>query len=244
MHDDSNSSLSNKNVFEIEKKINHDVQPKKGILIYSNVSNNNLNIEKSTSNNNRAKGLRISKTFEINRKTSNENPNNLGGIHEFLNIKNKSHIFDYDPNETLRRSSKFDNSRKNFKHKIREALDNNKTLMVMTIASVYALILSDLNTIFFSKGPVDIIFTILSTIVFLLFFCEFILFSIARDDYNFTFFFWMDFISLLSMIVNIEWIVYPTIIFISGWYNDDTSFTSPTMYRIMKSLSGAIRTTR
>ena len=122
-------------------------------------------------------------------------------------------------------------------------MDDKKTLMLMTIASVYALILSDLNIMFFSRA-IDIIFAVLSTIVFLLFFIEFILSSIAKDNYNFTFLFWMDFLSLLSMLVNIEWVVQPTRNFISSFYYDDTSFTSPIMYKIMKSLSGAIRTTR
>ena len=138
-------------------------------------------------------------------------------------------------------TKKFEISKNSFKQKIKDALDNKKTLMVMTIASVYALILSDLNIIFFSKGAIDIIFTIISTIVFFLFLIEFILSSIVKDNYNLTFFFWMDLFSMLSMLINIEWIVSATINLIFGKF---MIFTSPSMYRLMKSLSGAVRTSR
>lgn len=251
----STGSMGKKNYLDI---------PNSNNLIHSNLTNRRQRLPtdkiKTNSNfyfnyknisENKEEGIRICKTFEIQQKSPSENPINLGNNsndnHNLnrINNNNKSYNYDIDPTETFKRrlSSKFE-SKNNLKSRIKEFLDNNKFLMVMSIASVYALILSDLNTIFFSKGAMDIIFTIISTVVFILFLIDFLLSCIARDDYVFTFFFWVDFISMLSMTVNIEWIVFPSMNLISSLMDEEKSYTSPLMYKITKSLSGAFRTSR
>jgi len=124
-----------------------------------------------------------------------------------------------------------------------ESLDKNITALVMSIATIYALILSDLNIIFFTPD-VDIVFSILSGLVFLLFILEFVLSSTLKKDYNATFFFYLDLICILSMMLNIDWIIYPSLEFFYKLSTDDSSKNGFGLQKFMRNLSGALRLTR
>jgi hypothetical protein len=56
----------------------------------------------------------------------------------------------------------------------------------------------------------------------------------------------MDFASTLSMLISIEWIVIPVVKIFSNNRADDynENHLNPLAYKIMKSLSSAVRTTR
>jgi len=129
------------------------------------------------------------------------------------------------------------------KKTISDLLDKNITALIMTIATIYALILSDLNIIFFSQD-VDIIFNILSGVVFILFLAEFILSTTTKEDYNGTFFFWLDLFSILSMILNIDWIIYPFLELISQSTNSDTSVSNIGLQKVVRNLGGVVKLTR
>jgi hypothetical protein len=190
---------------------------------------------------------KFSKTFEIQKNSKKETSVDFRNENDYSQNFNNFDSFDLNSMPIPKKKDSIKgvnaNYKNSFKHKIKEALDNKKTLMVMTIASVYALILSDLNIIFFSKGLIDIIFNVFSTIVFSLFFIEFTLSSISKDNYIFTFIFWMDFASMLSMLVSIEWAIFPFLDLFSI-KKLDRNHLNPFAYKIMKSLSLAIRTTR
>lgn len=133
--------------------------------------------------------------------------------------------------------------KKSIKKTISEFLDKNITALIMTIATIYALVLSDLNVIFFSPD-VDIFFNILSGIVFMLFLIEFVLSVTTKDDYNGTFFFWLDLLSIFSMVLNIDWIIYPLLESFSDSPSSDTSLSSLSIQKMVKNLSGVVKLTR
>lgn len=78
----------------------------------------------------------------------------------------------------------------------------------MTIVTIYSLFGSDVNALAFSITA-DTTFWVLSAIAFVLFTIEIIFASLAKDDYWMSFYFWLDLISTISIIMDIGWIVYP-----------------------------------
>ena len=73
----------------------------------------------------------------------------------------------------------------------------------MTLITIYALIGDDLRLLFFSKDADDG-FTNLTILAMVLFFIELILASVAKPDYFNSFFFWLDFVSTISIITDIK----------------------------------------
>ncbi len=128
---------------------------------------------------------------------------------------------------------------------ISDLLDKNITVLIMSLATIYALIFCDFNVIFFDND-VDVIFSILSGIVFTLFLLEFILSVITKKDYNFNFFFWFDLFSIFSMVINIDWIIFPFLGFISDLTLNESSFTNnkAELQKLMENISEVVRHTR
>lgn len=80
----------------------------------------------------------------------------------------------------------------------------------MTIITVYALYFDDIRILFFPKSMDDIFYgiTLFGMIAFL---AEIIIASYAKDGYIFSFFFWLDIISTVTMIPDCGWIWDPII---------------------------------
>ena len=73
----------------------------------------------------------------------------------------------------------------------------------MTIVTIYALFGDDCRLIFAPKEGDDT-FTLLTFISMILFLIELILASIGQPDYFNSFFFWLDLVSTLSLVTDIE----------------------------------------
>lgn len=75
----------------------------------------------------------------------------------------------------------------------------------MTLVTIYALYFDDVRILFFPKSADDVFFgiTLIGMICFAL---EIVLASFAKDDYIFSFFFYLDLVSTLSMIPDCGWI--------------------------------------
>ena len=103
---------------------------------------------------------------------------------------------------------KKDEKSTHFKENISKFLENNVYIICMTIITVYALFGYDISLAFFTS-KYDAIFQILSTIAFISFLIELFLNSYAKNDYLFSFFFWLDLISTITLIMEIEYIFFP-----------------------------------
>ena len=100
--------------------------------------------------------------------------------------------------------------KKTFKEKIKQILDNRWVLVLVNVFTIYALFGTDLNTIFLDSSS-DIMFNIFSVITMIVFLVEFSLSCYAKKKYVLSFIFWMDLISALSMLLEIDWVVVPII---------------------------------
>ena len=85
------------------------------------------------------------------------------------------------------------------------ALDHIVTTIVMTLITLYALFGDDLRVLITDSSG-DSIFWVLNIICMVLFFLEIVLSSIAKPEYFNSFFFYLDLISTLSLILDIGWI--------------------------------------
>lgn len=85
-------------------------------------------------------------------------------------------------------------------------LDHWVTSTIMTIVTIYALFSDDVKMLFFTKS-VDELFDIMTIIALILFTFEIIVSSIVKDDYTCGFYFWLDFISTLSLVMDIGFVM-------------------------------------
>jgi hypothetical protein len=73
----------------------------------------------------------------------------------------------------------------------------------MTLVTLYALLGDDIKMLTTEKSA-DNYFTIMTSLALVLFTFELIIQSIGKDDYLNTFFFWLDLVSTVSLITDIE----------------------------------------
>src|SRR5258706_14071264 len=76
----------------------------------------------------------------------------------------------------------------------------------MTIITVYALFGDDVRMLFFTSAA-DNVFYGLTTLAFVSFSLELVLSCYAKEDYFLGFYFWLDLVSTLSLIMDIGWIM-------------------------------------
>lgn len=76
----------------------------------------------------------------------------------------------------------------------------------MTLVTVYALFGDDFRTLFFTKAA-DNTFNTLTSIAFGSFILELLLSCIGKEDYFLGFYFWLDLVSTVSLIMDIGWIM-------------------------------------
>lgn len=109
-------------------------------------------------------------------------------------------------------------SRPKWKKKIDKFLDSPPVLIFMSILTLWALFMTDIQTAWISI-EVDEAFNIIQCILLAFFGIEFILNCIAKEDYALSFFFWLDLIATISIIQDIDYIMDP----IMGYGPVDTS---------------------
>ena len=76
----------------------------------------------------------------------------------------------------------------------------------MTFFTIYALFFDDIRVLVLPKELDDVCYT-LTIILIIIFGSEIIVFSIAKEGYLYSFFFWLDLVSTLSLVFDIGWIM-------------------------------------
>lgn len=94
--------------------------------------------------------------------------------------------------------------------KMLKFLDGKPVTVLMTVFTIYALFGDDLRLALFPRS-FDEVFYSLALIALVLFFVELMLNSIAKRDYLFSFYFWLDLLATLSLIPDIGWIWDPIV---------------------------------
>lgn len=84
-------------------------------------------------------------------------------------------------------------------------LENNYFQTIITLLTIYALFGGDVK-ILATDNSADLGFDVISIICLIMFSIEIILAVIAKDDYLWSFFFWLDVVSTVSLILDITMI--------------------------------------
>ena len=88
--------------------------------------------------------------------------------------------------------------------KLRKALDHWITQTFMTSITVYILFADDVKMICTTKEADDA-FSTVCVINMLIFTVEFVISSLVVEDYFLGFYFWLDFVSIVSMLLDVHW---------------------------------------
>jgi archaellum component FlaF (FlaF/FlaG flagellin family) len=89
--------------------------------------------------------------------------------------------------------------------KIAKCLDHTSIVVFMTLLTIYALYFDDLRMILFRREDDDVFYGI-SLLCMICFAIEILLSSYAKPEYMFSFFFYLDIVSTVSMIADCGWI--------------------------------------
>ena len=88
--------------------------------------------------------------------------------------------------------------------KLRKFLDLPTVQIVMTTLTIYILFADDIKNLATSKTA-DNAFSSICVALMSLFFIELIISAVAVEDYFLGFYFWLDFVSLVSMLLDVHW---------------------------------------
>lgn len=93
---------------------------------------------------------------------------------------------------------------------LRKFLDSNLFIIFMTLCTIFALFANDIQFAW-CRQEVDQPFDLIDTLLIGIFSMEIILNCLARNDYIFSFFFWLDIIGTISLIQDVSFMFDPLI---------------------------------
>jgi len=128
-----------------------------------------------------------------------------------------------------------------WKKKITKFLDSTPVLIVMSIFTIYCLFMSDIQLACI-RIEFDFTSNVIQCILLAIFAIEWVLNIIAKKDYIWSFFFWLDLISTISLIQDIDWIMNPLLGYSSNRANANRS--SVQAAKAVSKVSSASRATR
>ncbi len=96
--------------------------------------------------------------------------------------------------------------RKTVKYKVSTIVNHNITLLLYTIVIIFLLFSNDMK--YLLSQDISILFNILYIIIAVMFLIEIFLSCWIIESYLFKIFFWVDLISILSLIFDIDWMIY------------------------------------
>ena len=144
---------------------------------------------------NSTEGIRLTNK-SIEETQTQSSPNKIAGSHGTLLLFSKNNI---SVNVFENKIDKKENFK--FFHKIIDHFIFDITIFILTI---FALFSQDIKILAGFPSKIDNILDIFSIICFSFFLIEIILSIFAKDHYLFSFFFWLDFISTLSILFDIS----------------------------------------
>ena len=194
----------------ITEKPNKNILPEISISkidINKEENENNLNDKSSEDSNQSEKNDNFSK-IEIKEKSSNF----VNGKSRFFNnfaISNdktsiKSNNKKSEEIDVFNQKNMEDSSILKYKT-INKILNDNYFNLIINIFTLYALFGEDLRILLLPKS-VDIYFNSLTLICMILFIIEIIFSIFINKEYLFSFFFWLDLLSTLTLVLDLSWI--------------------------------------
>lgn len=89
-----------------------------------------------------------------------------------------------------------------------EFVEGKVVTIVMSIVTLFALVGDDIR-LWTTDKPADLAFNTGLMISFILFTTEILLNTVVIDEFKYSFFFWLDIIATLSVVIDIPWITDP-----------------------------------
>lgn len=122
-----------------------------------------------------------------------------------LNVTKRGNLFNYE--EALHN----DNSKKEkIKRFFKNYIDHNAELLIMSILTIFCLFAPDFQHILISMRYDDI-FNSCYIFIFTVFMLEFLISIWVKPSYANSFFFWIDLLATLSMLLEADWILTPLV---------------------------------
>ena len=109
-------------------------------------------------------------------------------------------------NNALKPEENKEKPRPQWKIKANKLLENYYWIGLMSFVTFYALFADDIRILLMPKEA-DIVFDILTIIAMLLYLTELVLGVMVVEGYFLSFYFWVDFVSLLSMLPDVSFVV-------------------------------------
>jgi len=91
---------------------------------------------------------------------------------------------------------------------MRDFVEGKVVTIVMSLVTLFALVGDDIR-LWITDKPADFIFNSGLLLSFLLFTTEILLNTVVIDEFKYSFFFWLDIIATLSVVIDIPWITDP-----------------------------------
>ncbi|OMJ66960.1 hypothetical protein SteCoe_36024 [Stentor coeruleus] len=113
------------------------------------------------------------------------------------------------------KKSKSEGEEIKIRQKIRDIIDDKWVILLMTLVTLWALFGDDLRLFTTSKNA-DYYFYISFIVILILFILEIFFTSLVVDDYKYSFFFWLDIIASVSLVLDIPYLIDPIISFFGG----------------------------
>ena len=172
---------------------------------------------------------------KLNQSLQNKNDHNK-------NNKNKSNKIDISKPLKISKTITKSKKRPIWKKRICIFLDSTPFLVFTSLLTIIVLFASDIQ-IAFLRVEVDKTFNICQCIILGIFLIEFILNCLAKKDYLFSFFFYLDLIATISLIQDIDWIINPILGYSSNTATSNRK-KSVQASKAMNKVSSASRATR
>jgi len=139
-----------------------------------------------------SKGTLLSDDLNDSRRNSQINP----ALHRKSHF-NKEEVNVFKVAEGKKKNQKIE--------RLENFIDSNLFQLLITSLIMYALFGTDLNFYFFTKEQ-DFVFDILTFISLGVFTLEIVLSIISKKSYLFSFFFWLDLLSTLTLVLDLSWV--------------------------------------
>jgi len=151
----------------------------------------------------------------LNTEAQEINKNNLNNLKPIKNLTNERiDLAKIDDLENYSRllKKKIEIEKNTFGFKIKKffekILDNNYYISFMMLITIFILFIDDIQNGWLSPNA-DNVIEIVQTFIFCLYFLEIVITSICKNNYVYSFFFWLDILSTLYIIQDISFIINP-----------------------------------
>ena len=128
---------------------------------------------------------------------------------------------------------------------MREFVEGKFVTILMTIVTIFAIFGDDIRLWLFDKDADPYFYTAL-LVSFFLFFSEIMINTVVTDEFKYSFFFWLDIIATISVLIDIRWVTDilnnalvdypPSSISVNAYAGKEEGGTNQSLLKVIKAL--------